>query len=81
MIEIKEIPLKKRELKKFVEFANTLYKGNDCYVPPLLSDDVNTLRPEGNPAFDFCESACWMAYRDGPNLPHGNGTVLFIEKQ
>ncbi|MDE6222503.1 MAG: N-acetyltransferase [Muribaculaceae bacterium] len=65
MIEIKEIPLKKRELKKFVEFANTLYKGNDCYVPPLLSDDVNTMRPEGNPAFDFCESACWMAYRDG----------------
>ncbi len=65
MIEIKEIPLKKRELKKFVEFANNLYKGNDCYVPPLLMDDVNTLRPEGNPAFDFCESACWMAYRQG----------------
>ncbi|MDE6513451.1 MAG: N-acetyltransferase [Muribaculaceae bacterium] len=65
MIEIKEIPLKKRELKKFVEFANNLYKGNDCYVPPLLMDDVNTLRPEGNPAFDFCESACWMAYRNG----------------
>lgn len=65
MIEIKEIPLKKRELKKFVEFANDLYKGNDCYVPPLLMDDVNTLRPEGNPAFDFCECKCWMAYRDG----------------
>ncbi len=65
MIEIKEIPLKKRELKKFVEFANDLYKGNDCYVPPLLMDDVNTLRPEGNPAFDFCECKCWMAYREG----------------
>lgn len=64
MLIIKEISLTKRELKKFVQFANDLYKGNDCYVPPLLSDDVNTLRPEGNPAFDFCESACWMAYRD-----------------
>ncbi|MDE6165719.1 MAG: N-acetyltransferase, partial [Muribaculaceae bacterium] len=64
-VEIKQIALTKRELKKFVEFANDLYKGNDCYVPPLLTDDVNTLRPEGNPAFDFCESACWMAYRDG----------------
>ncbi len=64
-VEIKQIPLFRKELKKFVEFANDLYKGNDCYVPPLLSDDVNTLRPEGNPAFDFCESACWMAYRDG----------------
>lgn len=65
MIEIKEIPLKKSELKKFVEFANNLYKENDCYVPPLMMDDVNTLRPEGNPAFDFCEAACWMAYRNG----------------
>jgi len=64
-VEIKQIPLTKKALKKFVEFANGLYKGNDCYVPPLLSDDINTLRPEGNPAFDFCESACWMAYRDG----------------
>lgn len=64
-VEIKQIPLTKKALKKFVEFANGLYKGNDCYVPPLLSDDINTLRPEGNPAFDFCESVCWMAYRDG----------------
>ncbi len=64
-VEIKQIALTKKELKKFIAFANELYKGNDCYVPPLLSDDLNTLRPEGNPAFDFCESACWMAYRDG----------------
>lgn len=68
-VEIRQIPLKKGALKKFVEFANNLYKGNDCYVPPLLMDDVNTLRPEGNPAFDFCESACWMAYRN--NEPVG----------
>ncbi len=64
-VEIKQIPLTKRELTKFVEFAIDLYKDNDCYVPPLVSDDVNTLRPEGNPAFDFCECACWMAYRGG----------------
>ena len=64
-VEIKQIPLTKKELTKFVDFAIDLYKDNDCYVPPLVSDDVNTLRPEGNPAFDFCECACWMAYRDG----------------
>lgn len=64
-VEIKQIPLTKKELTKFVDFAIDLYKDNDCYVPPLVSDDVNTLRPDKNPAFEFCEAACWMAYRDG----------------
>lgn len=64
-VEIKQIPLTKRELTKFVDFAIDLYKDNDCYVPPLVTDDVDTLRPDKNPAFDFCEAACWMAYRDG----------------
>ena len=65
MIEIKEIPLTKSALKKFVQFGTDHYKGNPYYVPALLMDDVNTLRPEGNPAFEFCEGACWMAYKDG----------------
>lgn len=64
-VEIKQIPLTKKELTKFVDFQIDLYRGNDCFVPPLVSDDVNTLMPSGNPAFDFCECACWMAYRDG----------------
>ena len=64
-IEIKEIPLKKKELKKFVQFGIDHYKGNDCYVPPLILDDVNTLLPSENPAFDFCKAAAWMAYKDG----------------
>lgn len=48
-----------------MDFQIEHYKGNDCFVPPLVSDDVNTLRPECNPAFDFCQCACWMAYRHG----------------
>ena len=65
MIEIKEVRPTKAELRKFTEFQIDLYEGNPYYVPPLVSDDIDTLRPEGNPAFDFCESAYYMAYRDG----------------
>ena len=65
MIEIKEVRSTKAELRKFTEFQIDLYEGNPYYVPPLVSDDIDTLRPEGNPAFDFCESAYYMAYRDG----------------
>ena len=65
MIEIKRIPPEKGELKKFVAFQIDLYKGNEYFVPPLVIDDVNCLLPTENPAFDFCESAYFMAYRDG----------------
>ena len=64
-VEIREIPLTKSALRKFVQFAIDLYDGNDCYVPPLRSDDVNTLLPSFNPAFDFCEAVAYMAYRNG----------------
>lgn len=65
MVEIKEVRDTKAELRKFTEFQIDLYDGNPYYVPPLVSDDIDTLRPEGNPAFDFCESVYYMAYRDG----------------
>lgn len=63
MITIRPIAPTKKELSKYVQFANDLYEGNPCYVPPLFSDDVNTLRPDRNPAFDFCKAQSWMAYK------------------
>ncbi len=52
MIEVKAIEPTRRNLRKYVAFGNSLYKDNPCYVPPLMVDDVNTLSPEKNPAFD-----------------------------
>ena len=63
-IEIRKIDTK-GGLKKFVKWGIDLYKGNECFVPPLVMDDVNTLDPHNNPAFDFCESIYFMAYDDG----------------
>lgn len=65
MIEIKKIEPTKSNLKKFTQFQIDLYKGNSYFVPPLLSDDVATLHPAANPAFDFCEAEYYMAYKDG----------------
>ena len=50
-VEIRPVGPTKRELKKFVEFGNSLYKGNDCYVPPLIFDEIETFMPAKNPAF------------------------------
>lgn len=65
MIEVKQIEPTRSNLRKFTEFQIDLYKGNKYFVPPLVSDDVNTLDSKVNPAFDFCESAYFMAYSDG----------------
>lgn len=65
MIEVKKISPTKKNLRKFTQFQIDLYRGNGCYVPPLVSDDVKTLDPKKNPAFDFCEAQCFMAYEDG----------------
>ncbi|MDE7387629.1 MAG: N-acetyltransferase [Muribaculaceae bacterium] len=64
-VEIKQIPLTRSALRKFAKFGIDLYEGNPCYVPSLVMDDVNTLHPASNPAFDFCTAAAFMAYRDG----------------
>lgn len=65
MIEVKKISPTKKNLRKFTQFQIDLYRGNDYYVPPLVSDDVKTLDPKKNPAFDFCEAQCFMAYEGG----------------
>ena len=66
MVEIREIQPTKRNLLKFVHFPiDVIYRDSKYYIPPLVTDEVNTLRPDKNPAFDFCEAAYFLAYRDG----------------
>ncbi|MCF6364861.1 MAG: N-acetyltransferase [Bacteroidales bacterium] len=54
----------KSDLKKFISFPDKLYKGNKYRVPQLHSFERSTLSKKKNPAFDFCESKYWLAYKD-----------------
>ena len=74
-VEIREITPTKSNLKKYTKFGIDLYKGNDYYVPPLIMDDVETLSPDKNPAFDYCKAKSWMAYRDGKPLGRITGII------
>lgn len=62
-ILVKEV-IHKKDLKKFINFPYRLYKGHNCFVPPLRFDEENTLRKDKNPAFDYCEAKYWLAYKD-----------------
>lgn len=55
----------KKGLEAFIQFHYDLYRGNEYDVPNLHSDEINTLTPEKNPAFDFCEAEYYLAYKDG----------------
>ena len=78
MVEIRQINPTRSNLKKFVEFQIKLYEGNPYFIPPLVSDEIATLDSKVNPAFDHCESAYFMAYRDGKP---GGRIAAMINKQ
>jgi len=61
-IEIRKVS-SRRDLKKFIGFPFKLFAGNIFWCPPLRLDEVNTLRSDKNPAFDFCEACYWLAYQ------------------
>ncbi|MCR4421053.1 MAG: hypothetical protein GYA61_00775 [Spirochaetales bacterium] len=60
-IEIREVKTIK-ELKQFIQFEFDLYKDNKYWVPPLFSDELNTLRKDINPAFEVCEAVYYTAW-------------------
>ncbi len=73
-VKIQALKPTRSELLKYVKFGIDLYKGNDCYVPPLVIDEIATLSPKKNPAFDVCRAQSFMAYRDGK--PVGRITAI-----
>ena len=78
-VEIKRIQPTKGNLLKFVHFPiDVIYRDSEYYIPPLVTDEVNTLMPSMNPAFEFCEAAYFMAYRDGKTVGRVAGIINHV---
>jgi hypothetical protein len=69
----------RKELKKFVGFPFKIYQHNHYWCPPLIFDEINTLRKDKNPAFEYCEAEYWIAYRD--NEPVGRIAGIINHKE
>lgn len=63
MVSIKEV-VSSGDYKQFVNFPFELYKGNKYWIPPLKKDELQTLKPETNPAYAFCKAKLWTAWKD-----------------
>ncbi len=62
-VVIKEV-LDKKDLKKWVDFPNKMYKKNKAYCPFLFPDEMDTFTRSKNPAYEFCETKLFLAYKD-----------------
>lgn len=54
-----------KQRKAFVDFFYDLYRDSPYAVPYLYLAEKLTLKPGSNPAFEFCEAQCFLAYKDG----------------
>jgi len=80
-VEIRRVETR-GQLKAFVRFPHSVYKGDPYWVPPLDSDDLTTLSRDKNPAFEYCEAEYWMAYRGGRPVGRIAGIInrRYVEK-
>ena len=64
MIKIQEISTKK-ELKQFVKFPFSLYKGNEYWVPPIINEEIESFDKTKNPVFEHADARFFIALKDG----------------
>lgn len=62
-VEIREV-FKDKDLVKFVKFPWVLYRNHPLWVPPLVIDELNSLK-KTNPAFAHCKARYFLAYKEG----------------
>lgn len=61
MIEIKPVETKKQQ-REFIDFPLKLYRGNDCFVPPLYGDEKKLFRADYH-YYECSEAVYYLAYR------------------
>ncbi len=67
MVSVVEVKTKAQR-KTFVEFPTKFYKDVPQYIPNTYDDDLSDWDPKKNPAFEYCDARCWLAYRDGETV-------------
>ena len=73
-LTIKEVK-RDRDLRRFVQFGIDIFKGNNYYCPPLIFDEMATLKNGKNPAHEVCDFVLYMAYRNGKAVGRIAGIV------
>ncbi len=63
MITIKEVS-SRRDWNIFFNFSKDLYKDDPHYIPALIFDEKWNFNPKKNPAYEYVETVCYLAYNN-----------------
>jgi len=55
----------KKEFRNFIKLPWKIYKGNEYWVPPLISEEKKLLNKDLNPFFQHSEAEYFLAFKDG----------------
>lgn len=64
MVTVKEVKTRK-DLRIFAGFNEKMYRDDPNAVPDMISDEMENFTPSKNPAFEYCRSKQFLAYKDG----------------
>jgi len=63
MIKVSEV-ISNNDYNNFVKLPYNLYKNNEFWIPPIINEELKSLKPKYNPAFDFCEAKFFIAFHN-----------------
>jgi GNAT superfamily N-acetyltransferase len=66
----------KSDLKRFIDYPYTFYKGNPHWVPPLRQDTEHILNPKKNAFFEHGKIQCFLAEDAAGNVVGRIGSVV-----
>lgn len=78
MIQVKEVSGRKA-LRKFVTFPFGLYKKNPYWVPPIISEELDSFDPLKNPVFEHADARFFLAYSGGEIVGRVAAIINWIE--
>jgi GNAT superfamily N-acetyltransferase len=78
MITIKEAKTKK-EITEFVKFPFKLFQDNPYWIPPLISEEVESFDKQKNPAFETAEAYFYLAYKNGKSVGRISAIINWTE--
>ncbi|MBR9846442.1 MAG: GTP cyclohydrolase [Algicola sp.] len=78
MITIKEIQSKK-DLKQFVKFPFKIYKDSKYWVPPIISQELQTFDKKKNPIFKDAEARFFLALKNNEIVGRVAAIINWLE--
>ena len=78
MVRLEEATTKS-DLKNFIKFPFAIYKRSPYWVPPLISDELETFNKEKNPNFKSAEARFFLAYKENKPVGRVAAIINWIE--